>query len=719
MKSSKIIEKIRSMSLEEKIGQLNQIQLEDTEQLRDEIRKGRVGSVILADTATAGNDKQKRINVELLTELQRIALEESAAGIPLIFGRDVIHGHHTVMPIPLAEAAGFNTEIIEKSYRAVAKEAASDGVHWTFSPMIDISRDPRWGRCIEGFGEDPYLTSEMGKATIRGFQGDDCKNTDSIAACAKHYLGYGAVEGGRDYGKTEISDYTLRNYYLKPFQAAVEADVATVMNSFSEISGQPVASSRYLLHDVLKSELGFDGFLISDWASISKLVNHRVANDEKEAAMLAANAELDMDMVDRCYIKHLSELVAEGKVSEETIDKMVYRVLYIKEKFGLFEHPYAEQKQINYDEHLSLAKQCSDECMVLLKNNDVLPLEKSERIALAGPFLHEKRSHLGSWAPDYDASMLKSIQEAFLNEADKDKIVFPDLPYLWDDILPLIRDVDTVVIALGESAKVSGEDNCLTNIDLPEEQLALVKKIKALGKKIIGVMCFGRPIALDKAEPYFDAILYAWQAGTCAAQSVADIVYGKVNPSGKLPMTFPRVTGQVPIYYNYPSYFGNGMTYYGTGSNYWDCRSTPMYPFGYGLSYTKFEYSEVKCENDTLTLEELQNGAKCRVRVKITNTGGYAGKETAQCYISDLVASMTRPIKELKGFSKISLKQGERKEVVFELGFEELGFYNAGGKFCVEAGEFEVFIGGDCMTDNKVKITVMNGKQGEKNVRES
>lgn len=367
MKSSKIIEKIKSMSLEEKIGQLNQIQLEDTQRIREEIRKGRVGSVILADTATAGNDEQKRIDISLLNELQKIAVEESPTGIPLIFGRDIIHGHHTVLPIPLAIAAGFDAELTQKAYCAVAEEAASDGVHWTFSPMIDISHDPRWGRCIEGFGEDPYLTSEMGKATIRGFQGEDCKKTGSIAACAKHYLGYGAVEGGRDYGKTEISDYTLRNYYLRPFRAAVDEGVATVMNSFSEIGGQPVASSRYYLHDLLKEELGFDGFIISDWASIAKLVSHRVAGDEKEAAMLAANAELDMDMVDRCYTEHLGELAAEGKVSEKTIDKMVYRVLYIKEKFGLFDRPYTERKQINYEEHLRLAKQCADEGVVLLK----------------------------------------------------------------------------------------------------------------------------------------------------------------------------------------------------------------------------------------------------------------------------------------------------------------------------------------------------------------
>lgn len=707
MKSDVIMKKIKKMSLEEKIGQLNQVQLEDTEQIREEVRKGRVGSVILADTATAGNDEQKRIDVTLLNELQKIAVEQSPTGIPLIFGRDVIHGHSVVLPIPLAGAASFNTELLEKAYRAVAEEAANDGVHWTFSPMIDISRDPRWGRCIEGFGEDPHLTSEMGKAVIRGFQGDDYKNTASIAACAKHYLGYGAVEGGRDYGKTEISDYTLRNYYLRPFKAAVETDVATVMNSFSEISGQPIASSRYLLRDVLKDELGFKGFVISDWASIAKLVNHRVAKDEKEAAMLAANAELDMDMVDKCYIQYLGKLVSEGKVQEKTIDEMVYRVLSVKEKFGLLDHPYTEPKQISYKEHLRLAKQCADEGMVLLKNNNVLPLEKSEKIAVTGPFLYEKRSHLGSWAPDYNPEMLCSIQEAFSGCEEADNIVFAQLSYLWDDVLPMLKNVKTVVLVLGESARMSGENNCVTNIDLPPEQLEFIKKIRALGKKTIGVMCFGRPIALGEAEQYLDAILYAWQSGTCAAQSIVDIVYGRVNPSGRLPMTFPRVTGQIPIYYNYPAFFGGGMSYYGKDDSYLDCPATPMYPFGYGLSYTRFEYSKIECDRSMLTLEELKNGEKFKVYAVVTNTGEHEGKEVSQCYISDLVASMTRPIKELKGFSKNLLKPGESKELMFLLGFEELGFYNRKGEFCVEKGEFDIFIGNDCTTTNKISLTVV------------
>lgn len=706
MGTSKITSIIEKMTLEEKIGQLNQGVSRDKERIKEEVRKGRVGSIILADTATAGNDEQQKIETDFLNELQRIAVEESPSHIPLIFGRDVIHGHHTVLPIPLAAAASFNPQIVENAYRAIAEEAANDGIHWTFSPMIDIARDPRWGRCIEGFGEDPYLTSEMGKAVIRGFQGDDNTKRESIAACAKHYLGYGAAEGGRDYGKAEISDYTLRNVYLKPFKAAVEADVATVMNSFSEIGGQPVASSRYLLHDILKEELGFEGFIISDWFAIEQLVNQRAAKDRKEAAALAANAELDMDMTDECYIDYLSELVAEGKVSEKTIDKMVYRVLSVKERFGLLNNPFITLQRIDYHKHMELSKRCADEAIVLLKNNGVLPLDTSKKVALLGPFLYEKRSLLGSWVCDFDIRMVKSIEEVFEECTDREVLVLPQSNYLWDDITPDLGEVDTVIITLGESYRVSGENNCLSDINLPREQLELAKKIKGLGKKVVGIFCFGRPIGLAEAEPYFDAILYAWHSGTCAAQSIVDIIYGKVNPSGKLPISFPRATGQIPIYYNHPSMPRNGRTYYGEGSNYWDNQSTPMYPFGYGLSYTQFEYSDVCCETDTLTLDKLQDGEKFKVSVTVTNTGDRDGKETVQCYISDLVSSMVRPVRELKGFAKAPLKQGESKKIVFEIGFDELGFYNGKGKFCVEPGEFEVFIGGDCTTKNRIKITV-------------
>lgn len=695
------------MSLEDKIGQLNQICFKDAEQMRYEVRKGRVGSIVLAGTATAGNDEQKKMNFDLLNELQEIALKESPAGIPLIFGRDVIHGHHTVLPIPLALAASFNTELTKAAYRAIAKEAASDGVHWTFAPMLDVSRDPRWGRCIEGFGEDPYLTAKMGEAVIRGFQGENSRKADSIAACAKHYIGYAAVEGGRDYGKAEISEYTLRNNYLLPFKAAVNAEVATVMNSFNEVSGQPVAASRYILHDVLKDELGFDGFIISDWGAVAQLVNQRVAKDRKEAAMLCANAELDMDMADGCYIENLYKLVEEGTVLETTIDKMVYRVLYIKEKFGILDNPYICKCDIDYESSLKLSKECADESVVLLKNNDILPIDKSEKIAIVGNFTHEKRSLLGSWTLDGDVGMVKSIAEAFVDYAGSNNVVLSQSEYLTDEILFHLHKVDTVVIAIGESHRVTGENNCLSKIELPEAQVELIKQIKALGKKVVAVLCFGRPAALEEAEPYMDAVLYAWHSGTFTALSVKDIVYGLINPSGKLPMTMPRNTGQIPIYYNYPAMPRNGMSYYGTGSNYLDCMSTPMYPFGYGLSYTEFEYSDINCEKDDISVDELRRGEKFRISIMIKNIGKYSGKETVQCYISDLYASMTRPLRELKGFKKIFIESGKKEKVIFELGFEELGFYNANTEFNIEPGEFDVYIGKDCTAKSSVRITVV------------
>ncbi len=707
MKHDKISELLSRMSLEDKIGQLNQICFKDAMQMKDEVRKGKVGSIVLAGTATAGNDEQKKMNFDLLNELQEIAVNESPAGIPLIFGRDVIHGHHTVLPIPLAMASSFNTELTEEAYRAVAEEAVNEGVHWTFSPMLDVSRDPRWGRCIEGFGEDPYLTSKMGEAVIRGFQGEDTKKADSIAACAKHYIGYGAAEGGRDYGKAEISEYTLRNAYLPPFKAAVSADVATVMNSFNEISGQPVASSRYLLYDLLKEELGFNGFIISDWGAVAQLVNQRVAKDRKEAAFLCANAELDMDMADGCYIENLHKLVEEGRISEKTIDKMVYRVLYIKEKFGILDNPYITKHTIDYENHLSLSKKCSDETVILLKNNNILPLDKTQKVAITGNFTYEKRSHLGSWTLDGDVRMVKSIAEAFIEYAGEDKVVLSQSEYLTDEMLFHLHKVDTVIIAIGESHRVTGENNCLSKIEIPKAQLELIKQIKALGKKVIGILCFGRPVAIEEAEPYMDAVLYAWHSGTAAALSVADIVYGEINPSGKLPMTMPRNTGQIPIYYNYPALPRNGASYYGTGSNYLDCMSTPMYPFGYGLSYTEFEYSDIKCENNTISVDELKKGAKFSISIMLQNVGKYSGKETIQCYISDLYASMTRPLRELKGLKKIFLDSTEKKKVVFELGWDELAFYNTNGEFYVEPGEFEVYIGKDCTAENSVRIVVI------------
>lgn len=594
------------MTLDEKIGQLNQVKQNNSEELKEDIKKGKISSFILANSSTAGNDEQSKANKKLLEELQKIAVEESPSGIPIIFGRDVIHGHSIVMSVPLASAASFNPELITEGYRFVAKEAANDGIHWTFSPMMDISRDPRYGRCVEGFGEDPYLSSKMAVASIKGFQGDDLSDKNSIAACAKHYICYGAAEGGRDYANAEVSDYTLRNFYLKPFAESVKCGVATVMSSFNEISGQPLSSSRYLLYGLLKKELGFDGFIISDWAAVEQLVWQGVAQDKKDAARLAANAQLDMDMTDKCYIENLRELSEEGKVSED------------------------------------------------------------EKVLITGPFAYEKKSHLGTWTLDFDITRTDCIADVFKQRSKN--VIAPEYR-LWDDILPDLRNTDTVIVALGESAKVTGEANSLADISFPLEQLEFVKKIKRLNKKVIGILCFARPIALQEAEPYFDAILYAWHSGTMAAHSIADIVYAKVNPSGKLPMTFPRCTGQIPIYYNYPTLSRNKKSYYGEGESYHDYKSTPMYPFGYGLSYTEFEYSEPYCEKRTLSLAELKNGQKFKVTATVKNTGDRDGAQTVQCYVYDVIASMTRPLKELKGFEKKFIRTGESASFEFEIGY--------------------------------------------------
>lgn len=709
---AKAREIVSRLSLKQKIGQLNQERLgtDGHDELKEKIRRGEVGSCILALSATAGNDAQNREYTKVLNEMQRIAVEESESGIPLIFGRDVIHGHRTVMPVPLAQAATFNPELTREAYRCVAKEAANDGVHWTFSPMMDISRDPRWGRCIEGSGEDPYLSAKMAEATVRGFQGDDPASPDSIAACAKHFIGYGASEGGRDYNTTEITDYTLRNIYLKPFKAALNAGVATVMNSFNSIGGDSTTSSRYLLTELLKEELGFDGYIVSDWETVSKLVILRLAKDRAEAAELAANAGLDMDMVSRCYIENLEKAVCDGKVSEKTVTEAAERIVYIKLLFGIIEHPYCQRRETDTEQHIKTAKKCSDEAAVLLKNrNNILPLKKDAKIFAMGPMLYEKRALLGSWTLDFDIEKVKSPFEALKSYGANVKV--PQSHYLWDDAIRLVKleKCEAVVLFLGESHQVTGEANSLACVELPEEQLALAKRMHALGVPVIGVMAFGRPIALGDADDYFDAILYSWHAGTCTAESMVGCIFGDVNPSGRLPMTFPRTTGHIPLYYNCASGLDMaGKAYYGSvewSPVYCDKSAQPMYPFGYGICYTEFEYSNISCDKAEMTYEELRDGGKFEICVTVKNVGNRDGYETVQCYTEDVWASAIRPQRELNGFSKIYLKTEEETGVCFKIGFDELGFYNRDSVFDVEKGIFNVYIGKNAV-DISAKIEI-------------
>ena len=583
-------------------------------------------------------------------------------------------------------------------------------MHWAFTPMLDVSHDPRWGRIIESPGEDPYIGERFSKAVVNGLQGNDISEKRTMLACAKHYIAYSLAEGGRDYHRAEVSDYNLRNYYLKPFRAAIKAGVKTVMSSFNEVSGQPVTSSHYLLTDVLRGELGFEGFVVSDYASIKQLIGQGVASNKKDCARLAINAGLDMDMASYYYSDYLEELVKDGSVDESTINDSVRRILCVKLEKGLFEHPSVTPIAVDRREHQSFAREFAGECMVLLKNkNSVLPLKKESNVAVYGPLKDEKRAILGSWTIDFDIERSVSVIDGIRNVCRGD-VVTSALP---EEMRFRSQFCDAVILVLGESNAVTGEARSLSNIEMSDAQKEYVKSAHRLGKPVIGVLCYGRPVALESIEPYFDAIIYSWHCGSETGNAVADILFGDVNPSGKLTATMPRVVGQVPIYYNSGRVSMDVNGYYGlmydttTVRNYEDCRSDPMYPFGYGLSYTEFEYSEPAADTKAISLEEINRGEQFIISVNIKNTGKTDGKETAQCYIRDCCASMSRPIRELKDFKKVFIKAGKTVMVEFTLGKEELAFYNANGEFCVEKGDFDVFVGKNCIDVQKLKISVI------------
>lgn len=610
------IEKILAeMTVREKIGQLNQLaepqSAEDIALCRQKIRNGEVGSIILTTSATAGNEKKSWINVELLDELQRVAVEESRSHVPLIYGRDIIHGHHTVYPIPLASACAFNEELLKKSYRNIAREAAAESVHWTFAPMLDLCCDPRWGRIVEGPGEDPYVGAVMARACVEGIQGEKLSDEDSLLACAKHYIGYGASEGGRDYQRAELTDYSLYNYYLPAFRAAVSAGVGTVMSSFNDISGQPVNSSRKYLTDILRGQLGFEGFVVSDWGAVHHLLNFGVAGSRADCTALALNAGVDMDMVVGCYAENLEQLLKEGRVSEKILDEAVRRVLRMKLLKGLFAHPYNRKRQVDRSEHLAAAKELASESMVLLKNNRLLPLKKNTKIALLGPFAREKRSLLGTWTVDYYLEDVKCFQEAMEEKIGREHLlVSADESGIFDDSVSKARKADVVVLALGESWERTGERRCVSELSLPAEQVALIHRMRALGKPAVGVFFCGRPMAMEGLAEHLDAILYAWHSGSRTAEAVCDILFGDTVPSGRTAVTFPRRTGHIPLYYNVtPS--GSGINgYYGQEAFpcYLDSKASPAYPFGYGLSYTVFRYGAPGAARTVLSLAALKRG---------------------------------------------------------------------------------------------------------------
>ncbi len=704
---------IKKMTLKEKIGQLNQITGPRTEdqldEIKEKIRNGQVGSLILALSSTAGNDPHGHVNFELYEELQRVAVEESRLGIPMIYGRDVIHGHRTVFPIPLASAAAFNDELLKTCYRDIGEEAAADGIHWTFSPMLDRCCDPRWGRVIEGPGEDPFVGAQMAKACVNGFQGESLANSDSLVACAKHYIGYGASEGGRDYHGTEISDATLYNLYAPAFRAAVEAGVGTVMSSFNAINGIPTTGGRKYLTDILRGQLGFEGFVVSDWGAVEQLEKQGFAADRAECAKTALNAGLDLNMCDRCYIENLETLVANGEVSEETIDLAVKRILRVKFALGLFERPYRKGGAYDRAAHWNDARKLAAESMVLLKNDDVLPLKKESKVALVGPFVHERRSLLGSWTLDGDASETLSFYEAMVDVIGEENVYSQTDPLsVYDGSNYLYPEADIIVLALGEHWLVTGENRAVSDISLNGAQVDLIRKLKASGKKLIGVFFCGRPIAMEGVADLLDGALYAWHCGSQTAVAACDILFGDTVPSGKTPITFPRRSGHIPLYYNVASSGRPVNCYYGENPQncYVDSVPTPYYPFGYGLSYTTFDYGNVCVDRSTISLQQLKDKETFRVSVTVTNTGKYDGKETVQLYIRDKVASIMRPIRELKGYQKPMIRVGETATVTFELGYDQLGFYNEYGDYLVEKGEFEVFVGDNCLTENNITVSV-------------
>ena len=641
-------------------------------------------------------------------ELQKIAVEETRLGIPLLFGYDIIHGFKTIFPINLGHAASWDMKDIQKSARIAADEASSAGLHWTFAPMLDIGRDPRWGRISEGAGEDVFLTNEIAKANVKGFQGDDLSKNNTILACAKHFVGYGAAQGGRDYHTVNMGQDELRNVYLPPFKAAVDAGVQTLMTAFNELNGVPATGNKFIFRDILRDEWGFKGFVVTDYTAINELVQHGFAENEKRATEIAIKAGVDMDMMSGANRFYLETLVNEGKVDADLVNDSCRRILFIKFKLGLFDDPYRycdenREKEVTYkSEYLESARKSAAISSVLLKNDDhSLPLTKNQTIALIGPLVKDKENIIGNWAAAGDRNgKAISIYDGIKTYLGDAKILYAkgcniknDDKSGFQEAISLSRKADKIVLVMGEDYHMSGEAACRTNIKIPGIQTELIKTLKEQvpDKKIILILMNGRPLDLSEEDSLVDSILEIWFPGTIGGFGIADVLFGVYNPSGKLPITFPRNIGQVPIYYNVkntgrPIPLENPNEDY--KSNYIDSPNTPLYPFGHGLSYTTFEYSDISLSSNIIGESDILS-----ISVNITNSGNYDGHEIVQLYIHDKVGSITRPVKELKGFSKIFIKKGENKTVNFQLTCKDFKFFN-GKDFIFEPGEFEVAIAG-------------------------
>ncbi len=709
------------MTIGEKLGQLQQldggISRNDLPEL---IEAGKVGSVL------------NEVDPAVITNYQKIAVEKSRLGIPLLIGRDVIHGYRTIFPIPLAQSASWNTDIVEEGARVAAREASVMGVNWTFAPMIDVTRDPRWGRVAESPGEDPFLTSKMGVAMIKGFQGDGIYANGNIAACAKHFAAYGMAEGGRDYNSAVVGERQLREVYLRPFKAAVESDALSFMTSFNEIDDIPASGNRFLLRKVLRDEWNYDGMVVSDWESIIEMIAHGYCEDEKEAAFKAMRAGVDMEMTSTSYNDHLEALISEGLIDVELLDQAVRRILFMKLRLGLFENPYpvsSNKELILSEKHLESAKLAASESAVLLKNKtSILPLsEDINSVAVIGPMADAPHEQLGTWSFDgkkADSQTPLKALESKLGESIKINYA-PGLKISrtmdqsgFKQAIEAANKSDLILYFVGEEAILSGEAHSRAHLDLPGAQEELLTELSKTGKRIVLIVIAGRPLILTDILPQVDAVLYAWQGGTMAGPAIVDLLTGKANPSGKLPITFPRAVGQIPMYHAHkntgrPSSDSEWVPMYdipveawqtslGNSSHYLDEGFMPLFPFGYGLSYTTFSYDNLRISKEKMKVNEV-----VPVEVDVTNTGELAGKEVVQLYIQDLFASVTRPVKELKGFQKISLKAGEKRTIRFQVSAEQLNFFNEDINFTTEPGDFKIWIGSHSDTEQYVNLEVV------------
>jgi beta-glucosidase len=694
---------LKKMTLEEKIGQLNQYTGDNAatgpitinSNKKSEIKKGLIGSML------------NIMGTQYARQYQDLALQ-SRLKIPLLFGLDVIHGYKTTFPIPLAEAASWDLTAIELSARIAATEAAACGIHWTFAPMVDISRDPRWGRVMEGAGEDTYLGSKIAYARVKGFQGN-LGDVNSVMACVKHFAAYGAAVGGRDYNSVDMSNRMLWETYLPPFKAALDAGAATFMNSFNDLNGIPASGNTYLLRDILKGKWNFQGFVVSDWGSIGEMVNHGYVKDNKEAALASITAGSDMDMESNAYRYHLEQLVKENKVPVALIDDAVKRILRKKFELGLFDDPYKfcsperEQRELNNPEHTKAAREIATKSIVLLKNErDVLPLSKGlKTIAFIGPMVKSKRDNHGFWAvdiKDVDSTYIVSQWEGLVNKVGKrTKILYAKGCGVeskskegFADALLVASQAEVIILSIGENFNKSGEAKSKSNLQLPGVQEDLIKELQKTGKPIVILINAGRPLVFDWIADNMPTIVYTWWLGSEAGNAIADVLFGDYNPSGKLPMSFPRTEGQIPIYYNHFNTGRPAETETSTNyvSAYIDLKNSPKFPFGYGLSYTTFEYSDLKLSQKT-----IKNNESITVSVNIKNTGSVKGEEVVQLYLRDKVGSVVRPIMELKDFQKISLNRGESKTIQFTLDNQKLSFYNNALEFVSEPGDFDLMIG--------------------------